>query len=47
MGSADLEACLARLKSVEQRLNQWIQLGMTHLTSSVERKAWIQRVASH
>ena len=39
MGSADLEVCLARLKSVEQRPSWWIQLRMTQLTSSVDRIA--------
>lgn len=29
VGFADLEVCLAKLKSVEQRLKQWIQLKMT------------------
>lgn len=39
VGSADLEVDLARLKSVERRLNQWIQLRMIQSTSSVERTA--------
>lgn len=33
VGSADLEVCLARLKSVEQRPNCWIQTGTIRLTS--------------
>lgn len=39
MGFADLGVCLARLKSVEQRLMQSIQLKMTYLTLPVDRIA--------
>ena len=46
IGSADLEVCLAKLKSVEQRLNQCsAQLRMIRLTSSVERTAEMLRMA--
>lgn len=45
MGFADLEVCLARLKSVEQRPSPWIQLRIMRLTSSDVRTAWYSSTA--